>query len=280
MSAPNQKGLEYTWIDTINPDEKLLCTFLTRSRYEYEKRPLSGSKYRDYEWREEKLVPLYGDWTHIRHVTAEQPGDEMSFTWARNWTPEEKASPVPFRSTWNNEAVDWPHVLERLPSGKTIDFTPDPNFPFIKTAALSEIRADRINVDWALRDPYPGESEVRTDMYLSPHEWDEEAMLFELPMPQPVQWNQTTSSERNLPSCLHDEIIIPALGGCAVTVGSDPATTFPPSTQGKVIPPTNFITWEDHWCSKKQARQDDGTWLVIWKWAKAPDMPPIVTHRQ
>lgn len=181
--------------------------------------------------------------------------------------------PIPFRSSWNNESgIDWPPVLERLPSGKIIDFTSDNDFPFSKLIGAETKTTPRILVDWAWRERFQGFTRVRTDIYLSPVPWGPTTMDFDKPLPQPVQWNQTTTTER-FEACLHGEIVIPAFGGVTTDSG-DPS---PPPTTGKVIPATNMVGWQDRWIMKDQ-QYVNGQWVITFKWAIAPDRHPITTR--
>lgn len=282
MPAQNLKGLFAALVPTENPDEDLLAVFISRDRVDFDKPlPKLGTKLRDFAYKDEALIRLFGDWIYLNTKDRQTAGDGsigMSFTFGRPWTAAELAAPKPFRSTWNNEeGVDWPPVLERMPSGKVIDFTEDANFPFNKLLGdgVTSVTTPRVLVDWALRDRWTGKTLVRTDLYLSPVPWGPETMAFDEPMPQPVRWNQTTTSE-SFEACLHGEIIIPAFGATTRQVGSTTSQT-PPLTEGKIIPATNMESWEDRYVNK---REDyiDGMYLYTFKWGIAPPKHPIVSR--
>lgn len=217
----------------------------------------------------------WGDYVYADQEKSESDGF-ITLIYVRPRTPEEIAKAVPYRSFPSNEdGVYWPPVLERLPTGEIIKFSLDNSFPFVKDTSAGRISTPRVLVDYALRKQYDGPTSVRTDYYISSKPWSERALRVIHPQPSHVYWDQT-GSDGDLGFCLHDEIIIPALGATTTLVsGASASSTSAPVTQGKILPPTNYVSWQDRVIDAKQVYAD-GNYLITIKTAKAPPMYDIV----
>lgn len=281
MSTPNQKGLNYGYIPTENPEEWILAEFRSRDWVTFEKLPKIGMKYREWAGRDEGRVKLHGDWVYLTSKDRQTAGDGsigMSFSWGRPWSVDEIARPVPFRSWISNEkGVDWPPVLEPLPNGEIIHFDESDDFPYSKTIDYSSklVSTPRALVRFSMRAAWTKSTAVRTDLYLSPVKWGPRALEVIEPMEQRVRWNHLTTSE-DLGECLHDTIYIPALGEVSayVSTGGGTYSTAAPPTTAEVLPATNFTSWEDHRIAASQ-EYVEGLWLITIKTALCPEKLPL-----
>ena len=214
----------------------------------------------------------WGDYIYAYLQPSESDGF-IEFIYVRPNTPQEIANPVPFRSWTSYERLkesEFPAVLEVLPSGRVIDFSENNAFPFNKPVNdfTDYASTPRILVRYALRPPFDGEVKVRTDLYLSASKWSDRALEVVTPQPSRVRWNHLTTTE-DLGECLHDTIVIPAFG-VVTTRASGQIRNAPPTTETEILPPTNYISWEDHRISATQ-EYTDGLWLVTIKTAYCPE---------
>lgn len=263
-------------VDTPNPEEFTLCTFVDRSAIRLRDMPKKDSAYKDFTRMDPSLYDDHKDWKYAFMQTNAAPGDLTAFFWVRPRTQTQRDTP--YETLFSMDQRSWPSICRWL------RFDLDRIQTVASSYAAGTARGTAIVARYFVTKGWiPGgrfNTQIKTEFFLSDVPWPATEFDHLGLQPGDISWH-FSDTEGGLPSCLHDKIKIPSrqnFATLALSGVSNAAETQTGILNDQEVPATTPTEWLDFVESDVPTYQN-GQYLRIKVTCLSPVIPEVSIER-